>query len=245
MIRSIEELSFNAWPAPQTLHYDGWVLHFAEGYTRRANSVNPIYESKLPVSEKIQYCEKLYGEQSLDTVFKITTAVHPTDLDSVLQAEGYHQEAATSVQTASLQSQQFTSDNMVKISTRSTESWINDYFHLSHRDIRYLLVTRRLLQNILPATCFLSIQENNQTIAIGLGVLERGYIGLYDIITSPEHRNRGLGTRVVTQLLAWGQANGAQQAYLQVMNDNVGAQRLYAKFGFKEIYQYWYRVKPT
>ena len=34
---------------------------------------------------------------------------------------------------------------------------------------------------------------------------------------------------------------GARHAYLQVKDDNVAARRLYAQFGFRESYQYWYR----
>src|SRR5258708_12552591 len=102
MIRFIEELSFNAWPALQTLHYDGWILRFAEGYARRANSVNPVYESSLPTHTKISFCQQLYSARGLDTVFKITEAVQPNDLDSILEVEGYRQEPLTSVQTLSL-----------------------------------------------------------------------------------------------------------------------------------------------
>jgi hypothetical protein len=60
----IEELTLNHWPSLQTLLYDGWVLRFAEGHTKRANSVNPIYTFKQPVDEKITQCEQLYSNQT-------------------------------------------------------------------------------------------------------------------------------------------------------------------------------------
>jgi len=37
--RLIEELTLNAWPPLETLLFDGWILSFSDGYTRRANSV--------------------------------------------------------------------------------------------------------------------------------------------------------------------------------------------------------------
>jgi ribosomal protein S18 acetylase RimI-like enzyme len=44
-------------------------------------------------------------------------------------------------------------------------------------------------------------------------------------------------------LLSWAKQQGAQKTYLQVMLNNAPALRLYEKLGFKEAYQYWYRLK--
>ena len=38
----LEELAMNAWPAIQTYLYDGWIVRFANGYTKRANSVTAV-----------------------------------------------------------------------------------------------------------------------------------------------------------------------------------------------------------
>ena len=102
MIRSIEELSMNAWPALQTLHYDGWVVRFSAGYTRRGNSVYPLYPSRIDLDEKIQTCESLYRARNLPVVFKLTGASTPEDLDACLDVHGYRVDSLTSVQLLDL-----------------------------------------------------------------------------------------------------------------------------------------------
>ena len=62
MIRYLEELALNAWTSIQTVVYDGWLIRFSNGYTKRANSVNPIYESTGDLDRKIAYCENLFLE---------------------------------------------------------------------------------------------------------------------------------------------------------------------------------------
>jgi ribosomal protein S18 acetylase RimI-like enzyme len=76
-----------------------------------------------------------------------------------------------------------------------------------------------------------------------LGVLQDGFIGLYDIVVDAELRRKGCGEQVVRDLLAWGKRSGAHSAYLQVMLNNPAALGLYAKVGYRAAYTYWYRVK--
>ena len=68
MIRTIEELSLNAWPAMQTMLFDGWVLRSADGYTKRANSVYPLYDSKMDLDVKIGFCDSFYRDLGLPAV---------------------------------------------------------------------------------------------------------------------------------------------------------------------------------
>lgn len=70
MIRYLEELAINAWPALETKLYDGWVLRFADGFTKRANSISPIYDFSLPLQTKLNFCEKEYRSRNLPIVYK-------------------------------------------------------------------------------------------------------------------------------------------------------------------------------
>ena len=86
--------------------------------------------------------------------------------------------------------------------------------------------------------------KNEQPVACGLGVLEREWVGLFDIVTRPDARRRGHGTRVMRFILDWARQHRASHAYLQVMRENQPAIRLYEKLGFHEAYGYWYRAAP-
>ena len=244
MIRSLEELSLNALPALQTIFYDGWVLRFAGDYSNRANSVQPLYASTLDLDEKIACCEAVYAKRGKKAVFMLTNAAQPPALEAALVRCGYTASRRTGMQTLALAGQTFEAEGAgVEIEDAVSQSWLDDYHHLTNVEARHLPTIRRMLDNLTPQAGFFRLKLNGAAAAIGLGVLENGWIGLYDIATEPSQRNRGLGTQVVSHILEWGQANGARSAYLQVMLNNAPALHLYGKLGFREVYQYWYMQK--
>jgi len=244
MIQSLEELAINAWPSLQTLLYNGWVLRFANGYTKRANSVHPLYHSDADVAEKIETCEKLYRGKGLKVVFKMTPASQPEDLDSFLAAQGYQIDSPTSVQLLDLSawSQPATTPRAVFYET-VTEEWFSAFGELSGIDRQYHATARQLLQLIAPVKGLAAILQNGQVAACGLGVWQGNWVGLFDIVVDRRFRRQGYGRQLVNSLLAWGQRQGARTAHLQVMLNNEPALRLYSKLGFQEKYQYWYRAK--
>jgi ribosomal protein S18 acetylase RimI-like enzyme len=260
IVRPLEELSLNAWPALQTLIYDGWLLRFAAGYTKRANSINPLYVSSLPMAEKVDYCESLYAQRyGLDVVFKITQATRPSELDTLLAKRDYRRIDETSLQILDLsalslpvtKSPKSLTDHginplKVVMSPTLTVGWSNAYARLSGLAERHIPTMEKMLGSFTAATpvCFLALkQSDGKTVAVGLAVAERGHVGLFDITVAAPLRGQGIGTRLMTDLLRWGKERGAHTAYLQVVKTNEAALRLYGKLGFWERYLYWYRVK--
>ena len=75
-IKTIEDLSLNAWPSHQMQIYDGWILRFSYFYTHRTNSVEQIGPSLLPLPEKVAYCEDIYRNWGTPCIFKILSLIH-------------------------------------------------------------------------------------------------------------------------------------------------------------------------
>lgn len=140
----------NAWPALQTLLYDGWVLRLADGYIKRANSINPLCSSTGQVEEKIQVCDRLYRYHCLPVVFKMTTSISPANLDEILAGRGYRWDSPTSVQILDLAGLDRPSSDGSEIDEVLSERWLGDFFKMSQTDERHKPTLRHMLSNALP-----------------------------------------------------------------------------------------------
>lgn len=244
LITKIEELSISALPALQTQIYDGWILRFSEGYTKRANSINPIYFSNDDVKSKIENSERMYRKKNLKVVYKMTTNVYPSHLDYVLECAKYSLLDPTSVQVKSLKETEEPDKTNIVVYTKLHEKWFENFCILNDISEKNNPILKKILENIIPETYFVLVTNDSDIVlACGLGVLEDGYLGLFDIVTNPKYRNKGYGKKLINNLLFIGKENGATKAYLQVALTNIPALNMYSKLGFNEEYRYWYRVK--
>lgn len=241
-LRTIEELSLNAWPCLQQILYDGWILRFADGYTKRANSVNPIYPS-TQLENKIKRCEQIYRSKNLTPIFRLTSLADPK-LDPILENAGYLKQDVVSVQTKDLKNWQPDVISPINISTELTQEWLDQFVHMSQLPLVHWGTLTDMLQSIASETCFALLIKNSQVVACGLGVLENASLGLFEIITAKRQQRQGYAQKLIKGILNWGKSRGAVQAYLQVQLDNQAAFNLYQKLGFQELYQYFYRIKP-
>ncbi|MDY6877463.1 MAG: GNAT family N-acetyltransferase [Chloroflexota bacterium] len=240
--RRIEEVSLNSWPALQQILFDGWILRFSEGYTKRANSVNPFFASSMDIGEKVDTCEKLYVERGLPPVFRLTSFSSPVGLDEVLEGRNYQKVAPTSVLYLDLKGYTVQPALSAELRHERLEDWLDTFCRFSESPVEKHQAHKRILKAIPGQRFLASLTDAGQVVACSLGVLENGYFGLFDLITDPQQRNKGYGTLLVSSLLRWAQEEGGLHAYLQVVKSNTPARRLYAKFGFREAYSYWYRV---
>jgi ribosomal protein S18 acetylase RimI-like enzyme len=242
----LEELSLNGWPSLQTVLYDGWLLRFADGYTKRSNSVSAIYRGgdDSDLERKIAFCEKMYEARGIRTVFKVTPFV-PALLDEKLERLGYAKIDHTLVKTARLSDIANSPRGGLEVKAELTEEWLEAIAGMQRLGLSQLKTTRAMLESQPLRQGFALLKENGVPVACGLVVIEGSWAGIYDLVTAPDARGRGCGEQVTRGLFGFARGLGAEMGYLLVVRDNAAANRLYDKLGFEPAYDYWYRVAPS
>ncbi len=239
----IEELSMNAWPSLQTRLYDGWILRFSDGYTKRANSINPLYPSTIDLEEKISFCETVYEHQDLPVVFKLIEDYTQPEIENILDTRNYTRLDETIVMTKNLGSINHDHESTVIIEHEFHEEWEKGFESCNKIDPKYHKVLSTMLHNIKLDTIIVSKKSNDVLIGCGFGALEHGYVGIFDIVVDEMMRGKGIGKEMVLGILGTAQEMDVKTAYLQVLAHNTIAKNLYTKLGFEERYRYWYRKK--
>lgn len=239
----LEELLMNTWPSIQTKLYDGWVLRYADGYTKRANSVNPIYNSTIDLDEKIDFCEKQYALQNLPTIYKLNKESNPKGIDQRLEERGYYKEDETSVRILEMDCYKYYEPMDMVAEPQFSNQWLEGYFKCAKLQSRKdQTIVTQMLGNVFNEVICVSKKINGEVVGCGYGAIERGSVGIYNIIIEDKHRGKGYGEDVMNGILSAAYKKGVDTAYLSVVVGNTPAEKLYEKLGFTEIYQYWYRI---
>ena len=242
LIRYLEELSLNAHPSLQTQHYDGWVLRFANGYSSRANSVNPLYPSMLTLKEKVEECEKRYFRHGLPCIFKVTEETAEM-LDGMLQDRGYEVVTPTDVMLADLTDKLFQVSDCI-VTKQMTKEWLHTYLTLEKYTNPITCETvEQICRSIQNDTLYCRIEKDEKNVACASAVIENGYVYIANVIVDENYRGSGYGRQLCEALLAQAKENGGHTAYLQVVQGNEIATNLYKSLGYEKLYSYWYRRK--
>ncbi|GAA0769253.1 GNAT family N-acetyltransferase [Ideonella azotifigens] len=239
-LHALETAAFAAWPSLEHEDLFGWHLRYAQGYTKRANSANATAAAQDLSRAQIEAIEARFTARGLRPIFRLTSFAGPEGLDDELAARGYQHVDTSLVMHRPLSSADATAPQPA---TTNAAPWLEAFQSVSGKLGPEQAIHLQMLQTIQHPSAFALLERNGRPAACGLGVLVDGQLGLFDIATDATLRRRGLASELCNSLLAWGRAQGAQSAYLQVTGTNAGAIKLYEVLGFGEVYRYWYRVK--
>ena len=249
--RGWERRGLGAWPALHSVVVGDWVLRASGGYTKRANSANALGESrafpanaiadekpKRDFREIIAEVEGFYAASRQPTIFRITPLADP-EADCFLAAAGYDFLDPCTTMVAPLDDARANAE--IQIELHVSSAWLDRAaatkgVDTSHRAAHDLIV-RSIRSPVAFTTAFLA----GAAAGFGLGVVGDAAIGLFEIAVRSDCRGRGLGRDITRGLMAWGRSQGAAAAYLQVLDANRPAIRLYESLGFRAAYSYHYR----
>lgn len=245
-IRTLECRAFNAWPALQTVVDEGWLLRFARGHTKRANSVNVLWPgggADLPL--RIARAEALYRAQRLQPVFRVTPLAEP-DLDAALAARGYEAFDPSLVLAGDIAAVADAARAPLPVPAPDPfAGWLDAFGAATQAAPAPLAALGDMLRVLVPPAGFVRVPaRDGGDGAYAMGVAEAGDLGVFEVLTVPEARRQGLAAKALAALAAWAMPLGARRAWLQVTAENAPARALYARLGMREIYRYHYRRAP-
>jgi len=230
----LEAVAYEFWRAPEVEELDGWRLRFGYGITGRANSVWPNGDGTLPLDEKLDRAEAWYRERGLATLFQLTEAARPADLEDALVERGYELRGApVSVETAALGDVLARTRGEADVTQHADDAWLELW--AGSRGFADLGAARALLEQ--GDAAFARIPGA----AVGRGAVFGKWLGITSMVTLPEARRSGHARAIVHALARWASERGCTHALLQVESTNEPARGLYASTGFVQQHTYRYR----
>ena len=240
LVLELESRLVNAWPSFETQLCGGWLMRFARGYSKRANSATPMLPGASLDDRLIDHMVAQFLKQNVRPTFRLT-GIEDAEVDARLEARGFEATEPTFGMLCDVGGD-WEVDASVTLEEEVSRRWVRETAASYGGDKADDSILIEIVSRIRQPHVFASLDLDGTNVAWGLGVAERGYVGLYDIVVSPDLRGLGLGRQVVTSLIAWGKGQGAAEAYLQVREENEVARSLYASLGFRDAYRYTHRI---
>jgi N-acetylglutamate synthase len=228
------------WPAIEREQLGQWQLRASLGYTGRANSVLVSGDPGRPIADAAAHAAAFYRSHGLPVLAQIVVgSAGERALRDLGWIEARPEEADCWVMTRSIPP-----DNPVERPggvdlADLTDEWLAAKFPTGVPDGAAEVIGSG--QSIVASVR----AADSRIIAVGRGSVAAGHVGISALWVAQSERRKGIGTRLLAELTAWGRDQGARTAFLEVLGDNDRARAAYRKSGFADRYAYRYLTTPV
>jgi N-acetylglutamate synthase len=239
-----ERSGLAAWPGIE-VEWDGaWVRRAANGYTKRANSVQCLDPADDDNAEqRIVAASDWFSARGLTPVFRVTPLTGPRTL-AALEAMGWLRYDDSYHYAMTLGS--IEPDRRGKDHDALDPQFLAVQRQLARYDDRRMDGLTALLGALeAPARGIVLYDESGAAVASAIMTIADQIVVAGNVVTDASQRRKGYGSAMMRTGLAWGQSAGARLAALNVQADNSGAQALYRGLGYQHQYDYHYRSPET
>lgn len=242
-LHAIEKFIAQAWPAETEENYNDWILRANAGVTKRANSVYSIGD--IPSSQNwLKDIELFYTRQAIMPCFYISELSAP-DLDSFLYVQGYEKTGEMFLMEQLCKATTSPQKYQVEIELAATPAWIRNFLQLEGFSPDSYTAYGNIFSNITLHKAFISLYHEADVVALGTIVVKEKQAYLSNIVVHERIRRQGVAYILMQELANYAHEHGVEKIYLQVLQDNLPAIRLYEKCGFKRIAASHYRMKKA
>lgn len=248
----LQELMVAGMPPLRSEWLGRWLLRESSGYTGRANSILPLGDPGVPLSDALTFVERWYaglGRVPLLQLYGPDGFVVGNDVVGAAALDaGWTAYQRTLVMTASVDSlatalAPASSPAALEFSVRSSpdEDWWAGAMsrEQTHRDTAAPIFAQ------VSDGEYLTLTAQSEVVAVGRIAYSPGWAGVFSVHVSAAYRRRGLASEAMAVAARRAQARGIRSMYLQVSRDNVAAVRLYESLGFAIHHEYWYLRAPS
>ncbi|MGE0154162.1 MAG: GNAT family N-acetyltransferase [Reyranellaceae bacterium] len=241
----VEETTLNAFPSLRQIIYRDWLLRFSDGFTRRANSINPRAARIDTLEADIETCAALFARGGGQPVFRVPE-ICDARLDGLLERLDYAAEGRTLTLFGEMEGVASAVDPAAEILARPSREWLDAMGALQQRSPVQNAAFERIMNAIAVPTAFAALRQEGEITALTLGAVHDGLLCFESVVTGERHRGKGHARRLLGSLNAWALGLGAQGVCLQVEATNVAGRALYDRLGLKTaLYAYHYRRAPA
>jgi ribosomal protein S18 acetylase RimI-like enzyme len=237
----LERLAARAWPGDEVHEVEGWLLRRTAGVDRRrSNSLLPPADSAHAV-RTVDLVLAMAEELDVAATIQVSPAEGHLHLDDALADRGMEASGASLVLAGPICAAP-AREPWAPVDLRALDAeWVEAWTAVSGLDGTAATAELVLAQLGDRARFAVHRDAAGTPLAVGIGVAEDGWLGIFSLATAPAARRRGLASAVVGALERWAADRGTTGVYLQVERDSAAALAFYARRGFHIAHSYHYR----
>ena len=242
-IDSLERATLDAVAPLHTEEFPGWLLPFDPSHIGRATSAVPLDHHGLD-SGDIAAIAARYAAHGLPAKFRVADVPSLAHLHAALGERGFAAKKPTLTQVNTVtEVLRHCTGTPATITSQPTPEWRAVYTAEGFDPVDGAERVQALSRS--GTVVYASISDASGPLAAGTASFSQGWASFHGLRTVPQARGRGLARRILAGLAEAARAQGLQQAFLQVEEDNAGAVALYQFLGFRTAWRYLYWEKSN
>ncbi|MFM8610691.1 MAG: GNAT family N-acetyltransferase [Burkholderiaceae bacterium] len=262
-IAAMERATLDAVPPQQREALGDWLLGIDDGVVSRARSATPLQHGPQ-MADTVDRVAQRYAHAGQPALFRVPDTAGLRAVSERLAALGYLPASPTLVQCAdaapvlqSVASQPHAEGSVTgsafKVTLLDTpdEAWcalfLGDGVGAgagAGAGEAEAASRTRILRRAQHAV-YAQVQVEGETVATGMGSYSEGWASVHGMRTRPAHRGQGYAGAIVRALAREALRRQLPQMFLQVEQSNTGAQALYRRLGFEDLWLYRYWAAPA